>query len=315
MAGVPAATTWSSRPQRCSWTTAPRISAWVERVSVPVGLRSSTSTSSPARARSIAVAAPAAREPTMTTSWWEWSVDMVWSRSVDGRQRPPGGDVVGEEGGVVTDAVDEVGVAAVLEAQAEGVQAVDRGDPPAVDDLAAGVEHRDVQPGVGPAVTGGPDDGADAAPAEVDRRGGGRRRQAAGANSLEHLALEVSGFDVLVDLAEQAPHASIGGRSGGRQVVGELGAFAVELDEPADQLHATLRQRRQVDVAPVRGTDELHGALGAGTELVCDDVVGPRPGPELLEPPPDVHAAIAARHATVPTDGEHDVATGAGQFV
>ena len=33
-----------------------------------------------------------------------------------------GGDVVGDEGGVAADAVDEVGVAAVLEALAEHVQ-------------------------------------------------------------------------------------------------------------------------------------------------------------------------------------------------
>ena len=49
-------------------------------------------------------------------------------------------EVVGDEGGVAADAVDEVGAAAVLEALAEHVEAGDRGDAPVLADLAGGVE-------------------------------------------------------------------------------------------------------------------------------------------------------------------------------
>ena len=40
--------------------TAPRISAWVDSVSLPCRVRSTTTTSRPARANNIAVAAPSA---------------------------------------------------------------------------------------------------------------------------------------------------------------------------------------------------------------------------------------------------------------
>jgi hypothetical protein len=68
MAGVPASTTLSSRPQRCSCSTPPRISAWVDKVSVPGRDASMTSTRMPPRARSIAVAAPEHRPPTTIAS-------------------------------------------------------------------------------------------------------------------------------------------------------------------------------------------------------------------------------------------------------
>src|SRR3954469_21951703 len=66
-------------------------------------------------------------------------------------------DVVDDEGGVVTDAVDEVGVASVLEPLADDVQPVVGGDPARLHDLAGAVEHGQTQPLVGPDVAGGPD--------------------------------------------------------------------------------------------------------------------------------------------------------------
>ena len=75
-----------------------------------------------ARARSMAVAAPAARAPTTTTSWrevgWSWRI-LSAQRWLALARRLAAGDVSGHEGRVVADAVDEVGVAAVLEALAE----------------------------------------------------------------------------------------------------------------------------------------------------------------------------------------------------
>src|SRR5262245_3188952 len=68
MGGAPLATTVSRRPQRESWTTPARTRECVEVVSLGKAARSSSTTSWPARASSIAVAAPAHRAPTTTTS-------------------------------------------------------------------------------------------------------------------------------------------------------------------------------------------------------------------------------------------------------
>ena len=60
----------------------------------------------------------------------------------------PGGDVVGQVGGVVAGAVDERGAAPVLEPQADRVQAGRCGDTAPVPDAAGRVEHRHGEPGV-----------------------------------------------------------------------------------------------------------------------------------------------------------------------
>src|SRR4051794_1550778 len=69
MAVAPVAATWSRSPQRRSCTTPPSINAWVDTVSAGSRVRSTTNTSSPASATSRAVAAPAHRAPTTTTSY------------------------------------------------------------------------------------------------------------------------------------------------------------------------------------------------------------------------------------------------------
>jgi hypothetical protein len=56
------------QPQRRSWTTPLRAIEWVETVSLGNDARSTTATSWPRRANSIAVADPATRPPTTTTS-------------------------------------------------------------------------------------------------------------------------------------------------------------------------------------------------------------------------------------------------------
>ena len=68
-AGVPVASTSSSSPQRFSWTTPPRDRAWVDKVSLGNCALSTSATSWPIRASSMAVEAPAARAPTTITSW------------------------------------------------------------------------------------------------------------------------------------------------------------------------------------------------------------------------------------------------------
>src|SRR4051812_38592186 len=113
----------------------------------------------------MAVAAPAARPPTTTTSWEDRGImsgpfsGSAGSRAGGAHRRAAAGEVAGDEGGVVAHAVDEVGVAAVLEPLPHHVQAFDRRDAPALDDLAVPAQHRHLQPRVLAAVTGGPHDG------------------------------------------------------------------------------------------------------------------------------------------------------------
>src|SRR5215213_3490718 len=98
--------------------------------------------------------------------WWAWWV----SGSTAGRLwlAEVGCDLSGDEGGVVADAVDEVGVTAVLEALADDVEAVHRRDAAALGDLAGAVEDGQAQPRRGPPVAGGPDDGGDAVAAQIE---------------------------------------------------------------------------------------------------------------------------------------------------
>src|SRR5687767_2263848 len=103
-----------STPHRCSCMTAPRISAWVESVSLPLAPLSTTRTRAPARASGTAVPAPAHRPPTMMTSK---SLRIALPHGRDGR-----GDVPRQFQGVTTDAVDETRVAPALEVQPQDIQ-------------------------------------------------------------------------------------------------------------------------------------------------------------------------------------------------
>jgi hypothetical protein len=68
IAGAPLSRTASSRPQRRSWTTPLRAIECVDTVSLGNDAWSTTTTSWPRRASSMAVADPATRPPTTTTS-------------------------------------------------------------------------------------------------------------------------------------------------------------------------------------------------------------------------------------------------------
>ena len=60
---------------------------------------------------------------------------------------------------------------------------------------------------------------------------------------------------------------------------------------------------------------QLHRALPAGPCRVGDLVDGPGERADLVEPPPDVDAPVAPREPAVAADGQHHVATGAGELV
>src|SRR5690606_6156890 len=116
----------------------------------------------------------------------------------------PGGasdDVVGEMGGVATDAVDEVGVAVVLEALAQHVGPGDGGDAAALTDLTAPIEDRQLEPGVAAAVAGSPDDAANSRCGEVERLHRPERANRPERNRFEHLGCEAASLGVVVDAA------------------------------------------------------------------------------------------------------------------
>jgi hypothetical protein len=81
--------------------------------------------------------------------------------SRDASLKPGSRDVFGQEPRIVSDSVDETGIATPLEVEPQHVQAAVRGDTALMVDLAATVQHWDTQPGIGTAVSGRPDDGAD----------------------------------------------------------------------------------------------------------------------------------------------------------
>src|SRR3954468_12067226 len=186
MGGVPAATRRSSSPQRESWRTPARISPCVDTVSTPRPARSTTATLTPARASRRAVDAPATRPPTTTTSkvltsgsprcCSEERSGGEEQRGVNSCQglldRPAVGpfaeQVPDDVACVVTGAVDQVGVASVLEALAHGVDARGSGDAAVLADAAVRSRDGQPQPGVVRPEAGGDDDGADALGPQVE---------------------------------------------------------------------------------------------------------------------------------------------------
>ena len=146
--------------------------------------------------------------------WLASAVHGTARRRCAGRVRGVGGrldDVVGDERGVAADAVDEVRVAAVLEALTEHVQAGHRGDAAAVADLARGVEDREVQPRVGAAVAGRPDDGAMPAARRSSVRGGAVDGATAGIGSASSTSRPSPVASMCgVDAAEELAHAAVG---------------------------------------------------------------------------------------------------------
>ena len=217
------------------------------------------------------MAAPAARAPTTTTSWrgerwWSWLV-LRGQRAAGGRRRRRRGGRR-RSVGVVADAVDEVRVAAVLEALAEDVQPGDRRDAAPLADLAVGVEDRDLQPRVGAAVAGGPDDRADAVAAcrssDVSRR---RRAQPGGrARRRGPRAVEAGGVDVVVDLgraggASRSSAAATVVAAGRRRTSSRSPSTPVR--RPASRTPSRC-ERGQVDVAAVGAADELQRRPRAG---------------------------------------------------
>ena len=176
--GIPAASRRGSTPHRWSCMTPARMRACVDNVSLPRRLRSMTRTRSPARASSRAVAAPATRAPTTTTSYvgsgsGRWIHGFLKRVGGSRRRHQAAGPVLNEC------SVESAASAPTPSRNAELRRRMNCrpstyspgawGHTSTVKDLPLRIEHRDVQPGVLAPVAGGPHHSVHAAIPEVDR--------------------------------------------------------------------------------------------------------------------------------------------------
>ncbi len=81
------------------------------------------------------------------------------------------------------------------------------------------------------------------------------------------------------------------------------------------QLDAGGSEGGQVEGAVVGSADQLERGFVAGGDRVRRLVDGAVEAADALQPPVDVHAAVAARQSGVTADGEDDVPSGVGEFV
>ena len=114
-----------------------------------------------------------------------------------------------------------------------------------------------------------------------------------------------------VDVGEHSTHPLVGGRGGVREIVGEIDVVAVDPGDASGEPHARVLQRGEVDGPAVRAADELERGFVAGADRIGHLVDRLVEGADPIEPPEDVHPAVAAGQAAVGADGEHDVVTGA----
>src|SRR5262245_22501574 len=124
------------------------------------------STRWPARASSMAVAAPAHRAPTMTTSNGDGGMDAwIMVRAVLAESS---GNVLRQHARVAADAIYECRPARSLEPHPHRVDARERRDAALMTQLTLRIEQRNPQPGIVATVACGPDDGLDAGRFQVE---------------------------------------------------------------------------------------------------------------------------------------------------
>ena len=176
---------------------------------------------------------------------------------------------------------------------------------------ALAVEHRHVQPRIVRAIAGGPDDRADVAARQIQRKGRRARRSAVAANR--------SGTSTSASMPLSIAHASSASssrfilRSAIAHVVaqrpGELQPCRrADPGQAADDAHAQRAQRVEVDSATVGVAGELQRRHAARALEVVDRVVALVEDAGSVHPPLDVRAAIASRHADVLADRQRHAA-------
>ena len=221
--------------------------------------------------------------------------------------------------GVVAGAVDEAGVPAVLEALADDVHAGCVGHAACLAEDAVVTGDGQVDPVVVRVVAGGQDDGADPFAAQIEpgrraRCGDGRR-----SDWRQDLAGQAGAVDVAVDGVQQGVHAPVGVRGEGCELVAEPCGVALQALETAGESDPTTLEGGQVDAAlvgvRVGASGQLKGwfaAGGCGVGHLVDGAGEPAGG---LQPPEDVHPAVAAGHPGVPPGGQDDVAARSCELV
>src|SRR5262245_42122800 len=118
-------------------------------------------------------------------------------------------DQICDEGCVPPDAADEVGAAAVLEPLTEDVEPGHRRAAAAVPDLAVPVEHRQLQPGVRPAIAGGPHHVADTRRTQIEGPDDSGHGDGSARLRGEYLGGQPVRLDVVLDTGEEPAHAPL----------------------------------------------------------------------------------------------------------
>ena len=164
-------------------------------------------------------------------------------------------EMLGNELGVVADAIDEARLAGALKVETERVEAGRVRDPAVVNDLASHVQHRHLQPWVLPSVAGGPKHGRDSGVTEVELGGWARnpnRRSAIGALG-PHQRL----IDEAVDRAENTIELLLRRVDVALEVAAEGNASAVHTGDPAGKTDALFLKGAEIDRLVVRRPDQL----------------------------------------------------------
>ena len=144
--------------------------------------------------------------------------------------------------------------------------------------------------------------------AKVDVADGRCRRDVSQAVCWKDLVAKPVRVDVPVYPPEQPLHAQPGCRDRPGEVVGKGDPVAVDADHSPYQADAVLLEGGEVERASVRPPDQLCGRLPPGQLAVAHLVDRRVEQAEAIEPPVDVHPAVAARHPGVAADGDRHVA-------
>ena len=203
----------------------------------------------------------------------------------------------------------------MLEALAEDVQAGIGRDAAALADLARRVEHREVQPRVAAPVAGRPDHRRDAAGPEVEPgRLVGEREPGWGSGSRTSVVRPVASMWASMSARTRRMRASALATVRPRSAAKPTSWPSMSVRRPVSSTPAAWRVARSRVRWSGRPT-ELQRGLVAGGDRVRRLVDGAVEAADALQPPVDVHAAVAARQPAVAADGEDDVTAGAGELV
>src|SRR5262245_27659476 len=203
---------------------------------------------------SIAVAAPPHRAPAMTTSYLTTRAPLALRDTLAAQHA---GDVIRQLERVAADAVDEARVPAALKVESEDVEARHGRDAAVVEDLAAGVEHRDSQPRVRPTVTRRPDHRGNTGGLKVEARPCADGQRPRGLEGLAPSGVETGLGYERVNSPQRLGHLDVG-RGGGRdEIVVEIHAGAIDAANAARNPDTASMQHAKIERRVIGPADEL----------------------------------------------------------